>query len=87
MPRYEYYCPSNGERFEVRHSLMQRLATWGELCERLGLPVGETPVSAPLERPLSGGVLLIERRGASDPSATGESDGPHRCNNSSCCCG
>ena len=49
MPRYDYSCPANNFVVEVRHSVNERLKTWGELCERaLILPDG-TPLDAPIE--------------------------------------
>jgi hypothetical protein len=50
MPRYDYFCPSNGRTVEVRHSMSESLASWGEVAARAGLPLGETPEGAPVER-------------------------------------
>src|SRR3954449_12018165 len=49
MPRYDYVCPANGRVFEVRHSISERLRTWGEVCDRAQEPAGDTPADAPVE--------------------------------------
>jgi hypothetical protein len=58
MPYYEYHCASNGRTLEVRHSMSERLSTWGEVAERAGMDAGDTPVDAPVERLLSTPVPL-----------------------------
>ena len=50
MPTYEFFCPSNGQRVEVYHSITIDLANWGQLCSTAGVDVGETPPDAPIER-------------------------------------
>ena len=50
MPRYDYSCEANGFIVEVRHGVDERLSTWAELCERAGLPPGDTPPDAPVEK-------------------------------------
>jgi hypothetical protein len=50
MPVYNYYCPANDTALEVHHGMREDLHTWGELCARLGLAPGDTPVDAPVER-------------------------------------
>ncbi len=57
MPTYEYVCPTNQQTVEVQHGMKEKLSTWGELCERAGIPAGNTDVSAPVERILSGGLI------------------------------
>ncbi len=52
MPLYEYHCEANGASIEVRHSIHEDLTTWGELCARARVPLGETPADAPVERVL-----------------------------------
>ncbi|WP_333687329.1 zinc ribbon domain-containing protein [Methylococcus capsulatus] len=44
MPRYDYFCEANDSVVEVSHPMNDRLTTWGEVCERAGLAVGDTPV-------------------------------------------
>jgi hypothetical protein len=58
MPYYEYRCASNGRTLEVRHSMSERLSTWGEVAERVGMEAGDTPADAPVERLLSTPVPL-----------------------------
>ena len=38
MPTYDYYCPANARTLEVRHSMSEKLSTWGELRARAGGP-------------------------------------------------
>jgi len=38
MPTYEYRCETNGRTLEVSHSMRETIATWGELCDRVGTP-------------------------------------------------
>ncbi|MBI1291531.1 hypothetical protein GC173_09855 [bacterium] len=74
MPLYEYRCEANGETVQVRHPMSERLKTWGQVCERLGMHHGETPPEEPVERQLGGGTLLLQRRGAG-----------HVCSGDGCC--
>lgn len=53
MPFYEYHCRSNGRTVEVRHQMDERLGTWGEVAERAGVPTGDTPATAPVDRLMS----------------------------------
>ena len=57
MPTYEYRCEANGRLVEVRHNMAERLSTWGELCERAGIPPGRTEPSAPVEKLISAGFI------------------------------
>lgn len=50
MPSYDYHCPTNGRVVEVKHRMSESLGTWGEVCEKAGLELGETPPEAPVER-------------------------------------
>lgn len=50
VPVYNYYCPTNDTSVEVIHSMRDSLVTWGEVCDRLGVELGETPASAEVER-------------------------------------
>jgi predicted nucleic acid-binding Zn ribbon protein len=54
MPNYDYLCPSNGRRVEVFHAM-------SELCARAGIPAGDTPEDAPVEK-------LVSAPGLSFPS-------------------
>ena len=57
LPTYEYRCPANGRVVEVRHGMAERLASWGELCERAGLCAGATDPASPVEKLISAGFL------------------------------
>lgn len=50
MPVYEYHCPANGTTAQVFHGMNDRLSTWAELHAAAGLPAGDTPDDAPVER-------------------------------------
>ncbi len=50
MPRYEYYCPQNGQSMIVRHCQSEAIRTWGELCQSASAEVGSTPVDAVVEQ-------------------------------------
>jgi predicted nucleic acid-binding Zn ribbon protein len=50
MPRYDYRCERNGRVVEVTHGMNERLETWGQVCERAGEPLGDTPAEEPVER-------------------------------------
>ncbi|UCE88652.1 MAG: zinc ribbon domain-containing protein [Pseudomonadota bacterium] len=58
MPTYDYRCEANGQVVEVKHSMNEKLATWGEVCERAGLEPGGTPGDSPVERLISGGQVV-----------------------------
>jgi hypothetical protein len=50
MPLYEYFCPDNNATVKVTHSIREDLATWGQLCEKTGQGLGDTPADAPVQR-------------------------------------
>ena len=50
MPTYAYYCPANGRTVEVRHGIDQRISSWGELCYCAQIELGDTDVTAPVEK-------------------------------------
>jgi hypothetical protein len=79
MPKYDYHCPSNGQVVETSHSMSQKLATWGELCQAAGVDPGDTPMNAPIER-------LI---GMSQPMVSGKagSASSGHVHTGSCACG
>lgn len=58
MPTYDYRCETNGRTVEVRHSMNERLATWGEICERAGIEPGETHPESPVQRLITGGLYV-----------------------------
>ena len=50
MANYVYLCDANGASVRVSHSMSEDLRTWGELCERADLDLGDTPASEPVYR-------------------------------------
>jgi predicted nucleic acid-binding Zn ribbon protein len=58
MPTYDYICEANGRVVEVSHKMSERVASWGELCERAGLAPGKTAPSAPVTKLISGGAVI-----------------------------
>lgn len=50
MPNYDYFCPANNKTVEVSHHMDERIATWGELCEKAGLAPGNTSPDSPVEK-------------------------------------
>lgn len=71
MPTYDYYCPSNDRTVEVVHRMAETLRTWGEVCERAGLDLGDTPAEAPVERVITGAAGIVGGTYASDPPPSG----------------
>jgi hypothetical protein len=69
MPRYDYRCDANGRTVEVSHGMSETVRTWGELCERAGIPAGATPPETPVERAVS----LSFTRAGGGPSSKGSS--------------
>ena len=58
MPYYEYHCATNGRTLEVRHSMSERMTTWGDLVDRAGVETDATPADAPVDMLLSAPVPL-----------------------------
>ena len=59
MPLYDYFCPSNDQKIEVMHSINQKIATWGELCQLAKCDRGDTPEDAPVQRMISVPRLMV----------------------------
>lgn len=59
---YEYFCAANGRTVEVRHSMTEKLLSWGEVAACAGIDAGITPADALVERLISGGTLALARR-------------------------
>ena len=55
MPLYDYECPANGIQIETHHPMSATIATWGELCECSGHPLGDTPKDAPVHKMVGAG--------------------------------
>ncbi|MDH5693262.1 MAG: zinc ribbon domain-containing protein [Gammaproteobacteria bacterium] len=58
MPTYDYQCEQNGEIVEVRHAMNDTISTWGELCEKKGIPPGTTPLDSPVKKLATGGQVV-----------------------------
>lgn len=82
MPTYEYHCPANGKTVEVWHRMNHAVASWGELCELAAIDPGETQLSSPVNRLISGGQLLrsqSEGRSQSAPESSADCCIPSTC--------
>lgn len=79
MPTYDYRCDSNGRVVEVTHRMSESLATWGELCARAGIALGDTPGEAPVHRLATGGNIIssASRGSGADPAPA--------CGSGACC--
>lgn len=66
MITYEYFCKENQQTVTVRHSMTEDLKTWGELCEKAEMSLGDTAAEAPVERIIFGGTLAL-RSGKGHP--------------------
>jgi predicted nucleic acid-binding Zn ribbon protein len=58
MPRYDYYCEANDRQVEVTHAMTERLVTWGEVCERANVALGDTPAQTPVRKLISSGGIV-----------------------------
>ena len=58
MPTYDYRCEATQEIFEVKHSMAERLNTWGELCDTAGISPGEIALDTKVTRLISGGGVV-----------------------------
>jgi len=58
MPTYDYRCAANGRVVEVRHRMSEKLTTWGEVCEKAGIDIGDTDHAVPVERLITGGGVV-----------------------------
>ena len=58
MPTYDYRCEANQKVYEVKHSISERLDTWGELCECAGFSTGGIAPDARVTRLISGAGLV-----------------------------
>ncbi len=68
MPSYDYRCEADQRVYEVKHSMSERLSTWGELCERLQLPLGDIDPDSPVTRLITGGGV-VKRSSLNNPEA------------------
>jgi YD repeat-containing protein len=84
VPTYEYRCEANGRLVEVRHTMAERLSTWGELCERAGIAPGKTEPSAHVEKLISAGFINVGPGGASEPACEAPGCGNGFCGSGAC---
>lgn len=74
MPTYDYRCEADQKVYEVKHSMSERLNTWGELCDRVGISTGEiTPDTRVTRLISSAGVVKSSslKNPEAPPCATG----------------
>ena len=50
MPRYDYHCEANGRTVEVVHGINERLLTWGEVCDLVGVEGDKTDRNSPVQK-------------------------------------
>ncbi len=71
VPLYDYRCPANGRTIEVRHSMSETVASWGDLCRLAELEPGVTPADSPVERLVSAPAMLVKPGTPSSGSCCG----------------
>ncbi len=67
MPTYEYYCEENDLTVEVIHGMDDSISTWGDLCDKAGIELGETPQNTAVTRKLSA-ISLLPKKGSKGDS-------------------
>lgn len=60
MPTYDYHCATNDRLVTVVHKMSEDLRTWGELCARAAIELGDTPPDSPVARRI--GWTIIAKR-------------------------
>lgn len=58
MPTYDYRCEADQTVYEVSHGMAEKLLNWGQLSERLGLPLGDIAADTAVTRLISGGGVV-----------------------------
>lgn len=58
MPTYDYRCEANGQIYEVRHGMNEKISTWEELCDRLGLDKGGLDGGSTVTKLATGGNVV-----------------------------
>ena len=84
MPTYEYRCQANGAVVEVHHKMAEQLQTWGELCDRAGVPRGRTSPAARVEKLMSAGFVRSGSRDAAPGECAAPMCGTGGCGSGSC---
>lgn len=59
MPKYDYYCETNGRTVEVVHTVNADLKTWGEVCYVAQISLGETDPLAPVRKVISAPAITV----------------------------
>lgn len=67
MPTYDYLCEANGQKVEVSHKMSETISSWGELCNRAGRALGDTPQDTPVKRLISGAAIIGSGNSRSEP--------------------
>jgi bacterioferritin-associated ferredoxin len=75
MPYYEYHCETNGCTLEIRHRMSEQIETWGDLVERAGVGIGETPSDTPVTKLISAPVPITGSDGTKDFGGCGSGCG------------
>ncbi len=79
MPTYDYRCEANGRMVEVMHRMNEQMNTWGEVCAKAGIELGDTPADAPVVRMATGGNVITSSGSGADLAPA--------CSTGSCCPG
>ena len=58
MPTYDYRCEANDRVLEVQHRMSEEITSWGDLAQRAGVELGDTPSDSPVKRLATGGQVL-----------------------------
>jgi predicted nucleic acid-binding Zn ribbon protein len=58
MPKYDYFCATNGRTIEVNHRIGEAIRSWGELCSRAGVDAEATPASTPVQRLITASAIV-----------------------------
>jgi predicted nucleic acid-binding Zn ribbon protein len=58
MPTYDYHCAENNRVVEVKHSINEKLTTWGQVCANTGMDLGSTSADTPVQRLITGGQVV-----------------------------
>ncbi|MCB1758427.1 MAG: zinc ribbon domain-containing protein [Gammaproteobacteria bacterium] len=68
MPTYDYYCEANDRKVEVIHKMSESIANWGELCQRSGAALGDTPAETPVRKLISGAAIVGSTGSGPEPA-------------------
>ncbi len=82
MPSYDYRCHANNRIYEARHSISEKAATWGELCQLADIDPEDIALETPVSRLISAAGVVnsgVLKNPELPPCAQGE-----RCLGGSC---